>query len=920
MNRLYFGFVLLLMNVIGLAQTQVAPCLTDELTARLALQDPAFAHTLQQNHQWVLNDIAQGNNSGQRTVYTIPIVFHVVYNNASQNVSEASIVAQVEQLNKDFRRLNSDTTTPRSLFANLGADVEIEFCLAKRDPNNNSVKGITRTYTNVTSWNSNSQPNAMKTAANGGADPWDQDKYMNVWIVNLQSGGGTGGGSTAGYTYLGTNGVHGSPIDGIVLDFSIGFGGTSRTLTHEVGHFLGLPHTWGYGNSCGSDDGISDTPNSDGPKFGCNLNSVSCGSTDMIENYMDYASCANMFTQEQAQYMRSVLVNYRGSYLNSNGCTVWPNPGFYTKFTNVCTGSLVQFVDTTFNDPASWQWTFAGGTPATSSQQNPIVLYDTPGTYSVTLRAFNANGFDEEITTNYITVGVGGVTPVFEEDFESGQTGWTVDNADNGVGWVYSNATGNGGNNAMGINLFNYTTIGERDALNSPIIDMNGISSATMELDYAYRPYSSSDTDSLIIYISTDGGATYPHRVFADGGSSLATGSLENGNFTPTFGEDWCETSCLNIDLTAYAGMSNVRIRFESYNGYGNNIYIDNISVYGACTAPVSTTLAPQAAFSQSDTFGCGNTTIDFVDESLYGSTSWQWLFPGGSPPQSSAQNPSISYNQPGTYNVSLTVLNANGTNTVTKQAVVTIAGDMTATTTDLNPSCVGSNSGTVAVSVDGGTPGYTFNWATGTGTDTILTGLAGGLNDVTITDQAGCETVVQVNVDENPKLNLLMGASPNTGGPDETPTGTASVSVGSGTGVAPYTYSWSNGSTAATAEQLEAGTYTVTVTDATGCTASESVTVVFFRVANGVTDTELSTGVNVYPNPATNTVNLSFTEPVNNIAVTIYSYVGAQVWSKKFTGAHQLLELPLNNIAPGMYFIEISAANGATQQKLMIK
>lgn len=245
---------------------------------------------------------------------TIPVVVHVVYRTAEENISDAQIQSQMQVLNDDFRRLNSDANNTWS----QAADAEIEFCLATVDPNGNPTNGITRTSTTVNGFGTN---DAVKFTSQGGIDAWPRDSYLNFWVCNI--GGGIlgyaqfpgGAAATDGvvndYRYTGTNGTATAP-------FNLG-----RTATHEVGHWLNLRHIWGDGG-CGVDDFVADTPESDAPNYGCAAGHTSCGSADMIENYMDYSNdaCMNLFTQGQKTRMQALFApgGFRASLLSSNGC------------------------------------------------------------------------------------------------------------------------------------------------------------------------------------------------------------------------------------------------------------------------------------------------------------------------------------------------------------------------------------------------------------------------------------------------------------------------------------------------------------------------------------------------------------------------------------------------------------------------
>lgn len=247
-------------------------------------------------------------------IITIPTVVHVVYKTSAQNISDAQINSQIDVLNDDFRRTNSDADN----YWNVGADTEIEFCLASVDPDGNPTTGIQRRSTNKPSFGTN---DFMKFDNKGGIDAWPAGDYLNIWVCNI-SGGILGyaqfpGGPAAtdgvvnDYQYFGTIGTATAP-------FHLG-----RTCTHEVGHWLNLRHIWGDGG-CSVDDFVSDTPVSDGPNYGCALGHVSCGTEDMVQNYMDYSddACMNLFTDGQSARMDALFGSggARASLLNSDGC------------------------------------------------------------------------------------------------------------------------------------------------------------------------------------------------------------------------------------------------------------------------------------------------------------------------------------------------------------------------------------------------------------------------------------------------------------------------------------------------------------------------------------------------------------------------------------------------------------------------
>lgn len=279
-----------------------------------------------------LTNLATQKSEGDGDIYTIPVVVHILYNTGSQNIDDERIYSQLNVLNEDFRRLNPDTSETPSAFENVVADIQVEFCLAIFDPNGDSTTGITRTFTDTTSFGLD---NSMKRSNSGGIDAWDADSYLNIWVCNLPS------------DILGFSSLPGFPEedDGIVINyryFGDGFGAISpynlgRTATHEIGHYLGLSHVWGDdGGSCSGSDLIPDTPNQAKETYGCPSFPVTDGCSPdnpgiMFMNYMDYTNdgCMNMFTEGQKTAMRTVLETTRSSLLLSPaGCNdIVPIPG-----------------------------------------------------------------------------------------------------------------------------------------------------------------------------------------------------------------------------------------------------------------------------------------------------------------------------------------------------------------------------------------------------------------------------------------------------------------------------------------------------------------------------------------------------------------------------------------------------------------
>ena len=273
------------------------------------------------------------NKNTQDTIYTVNVVFHVVYNNETQNVNDSFIYSQLKVLNDAFRRTNPDTVNTRDIFRPVAADARIEFVLPTVDPDGNPSTGIVRTQTSYLTFGSSpanlSRSDLVKSRQVGSA-PWDTEKYMNVWICDLSVNGFDG---LLGYAYpptgasnwTGSNSFSTSEKQGVVVHYKVigennpeSLATGSKTLVHEVGHYLGLRHIWGDGG-CGVDDFMDDTPLARRASRGCSIGVNTCTEIlgaqfpDMLENYMDYSSdeCQNLFTRDQVAQMRINLTTFR---------------------------------------------------------------------------------------------------------------------------------------------------------------------------------------------------------------------------------------------------------------------------------------------------------------------------------------------------------------------------------------------------------------------------------------------------------------------------------------------------------------------------------------------------------------------------------------------------------------------------------
>ena len=271
--------------------------------------------------------------------------------------------------------------------------------------------------------------------------------------------------------------------------------------------------------------------------------------------------------------------------------TLLPEPGFVADDSVVCLSHTVVFDDLTKYCPTSWNWSFTpnsvvfvNGTGAGS--MNPEVEFQEATTYSVTLTVENASGQSTLTKENYIHAG--GLLLPFTEDFESGiitANNWTVINDDNDKTWEIATPafTPDGTYTAM-MNFFGYYGISERDQLVSPPLNLSGMDVAALQFIYSYAQRYS-QADSLIIYASADCGESW-QRIYAngpDGTGIFATAPGMTSYFDPETADDWCGqgygAACVLLDLADFVQQSGVMIMFESFNRFGNNLYLDDIEI-----------------------------------------------------------------------------------------------------------------------------------------------------------------------------------------------------------------------------------------------------------------------------------------------------------------------------------------------------
>lgn len=585
----------------------VIRCFTTEKTAAAIEENPTLRMRRARTESRINRSITQeeialkGRNSAP--VYTIPVVVHIIYRTAAQNLSNQRVYEQLQILNEDYRRTNSDANNIPSDFVGVVADTEIEFCLATKDPNNNSTTGITRTQTSVTNVGSG---NAYYSTLAGGIDIWDPNKYLNIWVCEL-------GGGILGYTYPPGGAPNGA--DGVVIGSDyFGVTGASapynggRTTTHEVGHWLNLEHVWGPGNgTCSQDDGVSDTPLQEQSNGGCPSHpSVSCGTADMFMNYMDYVNdnCMNSFTIGQKTRMRAAITAARPGLLTSQACVIASDDAgvFVINYPSgtICSPTFIPEI-TIKNYGASplisavLNYQIDGGMTMTQNWTGNLntaqsVLVQLPqqttsvGAHTITVwttlpnGTVDGDGANDQRTTSF-TMLAGGLGLPFFEGFEGAifpLAGWSLTNSDNDVTWARTTTASKTGQASMFMDNWDYSASGEKDWITLPSLDMSNSTTVTMNFELAYALFSATGySDTLRVWASDDCGQTWT-ELYEKAGNALSTVSaVRTVEFVPAAGEWRQET----IDLSAYGGASSVQVRFEHVSNYENNLYLDDINI-----------------------------------------------------------------------------------------------------------------------------------------------------------------------------------------------------------------------------------------------------------------------------------------------------------------------------------------------------
>jgi len=592
--------------------------------------------------EWMSNHAMAGPQSSS-TIYTIPVVVHVVYKNAAENIPDSQIVSQIAVLNEDFARLNPDTgNTP--IWFNVAGPTDFRFCLAQRDPDDNPTTGIERQFTTVPLFNDSTID--IYSDATGGKDAWDVERYLNIWVCAMDTG-------LLGYAEMPDIAPHSQSYGAVINYLYFGRGGNTlapfnlgRTTTHEIAHCMGLRHIWGDdGGTCIADDGIPDTPLQADATLGCSTFPTfdACtpgGNGIMFMNFMDYAddSCMNMFTLGQGGWMDFEMGFDFPDLLTSDGCdpVVLTNGDVWLReiispigqFCDLSVSPLVQIknygnvaiTSLDFNyafDGGSYSvygWTGSLAPLATAFVSIPSTALPA-GVHTLTVYTSNPNGSSDPVPANdtlssaFELLDHGASLPM-TEGFEGAvfpPADWTINNPDQDYTWSLTNQAARNGINSVLLENYYYSDPTAVDELVSPLVDLRTVSNPVLTFDVAYAfffqpgPVPTVVTDTLEILVTTDCGATYTTVYYKGGNDLQTTPDSTDQYFTPASAAEWRNEL---VPLSAYSSDSLVQFVFRNINQFGNNMYLDNINLTSATgivrpESPDKITVYPNPATGQ---------------------------------------------------------------------------------------------------------------------------------------------------------------------------------------------------------------------------------------------------------------------------------------------------------------------------------
>ena len=622
----------------SLAQ-QSLQCGTDELRIATLQKNPAIAKAVIDRDKklevFTRNFISEKESTADTALYVIPVVFHIIHNYGNENITNEQVYDAIDILNKTFRKQRDDTASIAEIFKPFHADTRIEFRLAKKDPNGNCHSGINRIASSL----SETGDHAVKSLIQ-----WNTANYLNVYVVKNAAG-------LAGHAIFPSDADTVPEWDGIVLSHNyVGTIGTSNltqsvAFAHECGHYLNLQHIWGGNNvpgyyflpcadpnhDCNIDDGVTDTP----PTIGwqsCNLTGTSCNNStvDMVQNVMDYSYCNIMFTAGQRDRMQAALNSSIGNRnnlwqpANLIATGVYDAPilcgaDFSSNKKVVCPGGSITFNNESYDAPFdSVAWVFEGGIPASSTDEEPEITYNTAGVYNVTLKVFSDVDSIVETKNNFISV-VPEANPVgfpFTDSYETTTSlngdDWFESSLDNENKWELINSSSLSGSYSVILNNVN-NTMDTKDELYSPLINLSQATESNISFAYAFAGKNIAVFDELQLEINK-GCSNFWLTKLSLTEFDLVTAAAQQTAFFPASQFEW-KQAVVTIPSSYFA--DDFRFRFVFNSRGGNNVFIDDINIDVAAGIEENTSAKNEMKLFPNPTNGTINITLPNNNETI---------------------------------------------------------------------------------------------------------------------------------------------------------------------------------------------------------------------------------------------------------------------------------------------------------------
>ena len=918
-------------------------CLTDAMTedwlGRAGITEKYRAEEAYQN------ELVARAEGGDRSTYTIPVIFHVVWNTAAENLSEVQILGILDEINEDFSASNPDAGDARGAYGFVASNADVEFCMAKEDESGVPLVeyGIHRVETSEVFYDPDTETNKMKGSTGGdtGTEGWDRDRYLNIWICDITNGAGSG---VAGYAYKPTIAtLPPADIDGIVLDYNLGTTPGAHILTHEIGHFLGLDHTWGGGGgSCGTDDGLSDTPNTAGPSFdyggSCSGDQETCsGVQTQYENFMDYSNCTVMYTDDQVDLMYLVMEGSRNELTTSDVCDIpFPLPPvaeFEADITTVIEGGSVNFTDLSSNVPTTWGWvvspvagvSYIGGTSATS--QNPVIQFANAGFYTITLTASNGEGSDDEVKADYIEVVVGG-EGTSDCDTSRNYTTAEYDNlavytVTDEAGYYPSQLTLGGETLLVEAYAESFTAASPTfvKRLRMPIFQADDIGGAS---DVTFRVWDDAAGEPGVVLGSevvaiSDLNAGFFNIVEFAGGVAVSGDYWVGIEFDYSAGFDTVMLGTTNFGDRP-SGTSSTSTLISG--GVGWTLTSDVFGSSPNCSLILdvltSNGPSPVAVVSFPTTETCEGMEVTMNGFGSLNTTSYYWDITDGTDLFFYGEANLTTTFDEGTWVISL-IADGSCESDESADFTLIVNPSMNVTPGIVNENC-SAEDGEINFTVTGGDGGpyeYSINDGAIFYPTSSFTGLTSGSYSYVVTDDANCEesgTAIVGNDNSfsptiSPDITIALGESTDL-----------TVSGGA-------TWSWYEGAdfvgatATITVTPEVTTTYVCNVTDSDGCEAVLEVTV-FIDDGSGIAGINLGKSLSVYPNPSNGNFNIKFSlVESKDITINVVSIIGDKVISENHQSIKDnTIQFNLSDVAPGVYFIVLQSEDEMVSKKIVIR